>query len=124
MERITERMLECLCDRLNSLTGSPAHSYVAGKAQVGNFHISHAYGGVSLHRMHNESGGVSRPLYCGHVPKRELYDSMFAFILGIEFAQGQYVRMLKNIRTTIDESQPTDVPGAVMAIDSMIGGVQ
>ena len=86
MDRITEANLQGLCDRLNRVTGSPEKPYIDGKAQIGNYHISHAYGGVCLHRMHNSGGGVTEPLYCGHCPKRELYYRMHAFLKGIEFA--------------------------------------
>ena len=90
MTRITDKDLEALCARLNRLMGTPAQPYVrpAGSdrhvAQIGNFHLSHAYGGVSLHQMHNDAGGVSCPLSGGHVPKRDLYERMHAYIRGIE----------------------------------------
>jgi hypothetical protein len=84
MNRITDKYLEAIVDRLNRATGSPAAPYIDGKAQIGNYHISHAYGGVCLHRMHNESGGVSSPLSTGHITKRELAGLMHAFISGIE----------------------------------------
>lgn len=86
MNRITDKYLDAIVDRLNRITGSPAAPYIDGKAQVGNYHISHAYGGVCLHRMHNESGGVSSPLSTGHIPKRELAGLMHAFIAGMEVA--------------------------------------
>lgn len=84
MNRITDKYLDAIVDRLNRNTGSPAAPYIDGKAQVGNYHISHAYGGVCLHRMHNESGGVLSPLSTGHIPKRELAGLMHAFIAGME----------------------------------------
>ena len=84
MDRITEKHLQGLCNRLNAVTGSPDAPYVNGVAQIGNYHISHAYGGVCLHRMYNTSGGVSDPLYCGHCSKRELYNRIYAFIQGME----------------------------------------
>lgn len=94
-QRITDKDLDHLCERLNKLTGSPLVAYapwIEGqpnkcRAQVGNFHISHAYGGVCLHRMSNTSGGVSCPLNAGHGPKRELYEQMRAMIAGIELVQ-------------------------------------
>ena len=73
-----------MVDRINRITGSPSAPYIDGKAQVGNYHISHAYGGVALHRMYNEGGGVTSPLSTGHIPKRELAALMYAFINGIE----------------------------------------
>lgn len=93
MDRITDTHLRALCDRLNKLTGSPATAYerdASGKlvAQVGHFHISHAYGGVCLHRMANTGGGVTCPLSNGHGPKRELYEQLRAYIAGIELAKG------------------------------------
>jgi superoxide dismutase len=93
MERITNKHLEGMIARLNRLTNSPAKPYErneAGRlvAQIGNYHLSQAYGGVCLHRMHNEGGGVTTPLSGGHVPKRELYEQIYAFIRGIETAQG------------------------------------
>lgn len=83
MQRITEKHLKAIVDRLNTITGSPMKPYIDGKAQIGNYHLSHAYGGVCLHRMHNESGGVSSPLSTGHVSKRELAGLLYAFIAGI-----------------------------------------
>lgn len=90
-DRITEKMLQHLCDRLNEETGSPMKPWERvgdrNRANIGNYHISHAYGGVCLHRMHNESGGVSTPLSGGHRPKRELYNEMRAMLAGIEAAR-------------------------------------
>lgn len=91
MQRITDKDLEAVVKRINVATESPLSSYTKdaeGKyaANVGNYHISHAYGGVALHRMRNESGGVEDVFCCGHVPKRELYGLMHAFMKGY-FAQ-------------------------------------
>ena len=83
MNRVTEKQLPAVVDRLNRITKSPMQPYVDGKAQPGNYHISHAYGGVCLHRMGNENGGVSSPLSIGHVPKRELLNLMYAYISGL-----------------------------------------
>ena len=92
MERITEKMLEIRVQRLNELTESPTESYKTGEdgrreAQIGNFHLSHAYGGVCVHRMSNLGGGVSCPLTNCHRPKREVFEELGAFLDGIEFAQ-------------------------------------
>ena len=97
-QRITDKDLAYLCERLNKLTGSPMGPYEfytgadgiqRSVVHVGNFHISHAYGGVCLHRMSNTSGGVSCPLNAGHGPKRELYEQMRAMVAGIELVQRQ-----------------------------------
>lgn len=94
MNRTTIKCLETLCQWINERTGSPLTPYTRGedgrqKANIGNYHLSHAYGGVCLHRMHNESGGVTTPLIHGHVPKRELETAMRAFLAGIETAQAK-----------------------------------
>lgn len=87
MNRITDKHLQAKIDWLNKITGSPSEPYVGGKAQNGCYHLSHAYGGVCLHRMHNESGGVSDVFSCGHSPKRELAGLLDAFIKGITLQQ-------------------------------------
>jgi hypothetical protein len=90
--RITDRDLQSLVDRLNTMTDSPAESWKPdasgrNRAQIGNFHLSFAYGGVCLHRMSNESGGVSTPLVSYHTTRRELWQRLHSFIDGLEFAK-------------------------------------
>jgi hypothetical protein len=88
--RITDSMLEARVRRLNELTGSPMSPYSKiddrNVANIGNFHLSYAYGGVCLHRMANEGGGVRTPIISYHTTKRELYDLINAFMDGIQFA--------------------------------------
>lgn len=91
--RITISNLEAVVARINRLTGSPAAPWRRegdrSRANIGNYHLSQCYGGVCLHRMSNESGGVTTPLGSGHVPKRELYEQLHAFLRGIEIAKGE-----------------------------------
>jgi hypothetical protein len=88
MNRITEKQLESLCQYINELTGSPLTPYTRDeqgfRANIGNYHLSYAYGGVCLHRMVNEGGGIRTPLVSGHVTKRELYNAMQAYIRGLD----------------------------------------
>jgi len=93
MERITQKDLEYLVKRINEVTNSTQASYSPVnrgkglKANIGNYHLSYAYGGVQLVRMVNEAGGIetiSRPC---HVPKRELYNWMRAFIAGLNHVE-------------------------------------
>ena len=85
MKRITVKHLEQLCEYLNELTGNPVKPWnEKGRANIGNYHLSYAYGGVCLHQNVNESGGVTTPIIHGHVAKRELFDLMHAYIKGIE----------------------------------------
>ena len=83
-QRITDKQLDSLCEHLNRITSSPLKPWADGRAAVGNYHISHAYGGVCLMRHVNASGGVTCPIVHGHVPKRELYNLIYAFIKGLE----------------------------------------
>lgn len=90
MTRLTRKQLEQSVQTLNEITNSPleAYSKVGDKwvANIGNFHISGAYGGFSLHQMVNDGGGVRDVFYCGHVPARELFDRIHAYRRGIQFA--------------------------------------
>lgn len=87
-DRITDKHLQALCNRINTITGSPMEymTMIDGKRtiNVGHYHISGAYGGVCLHRTMNDAGGVTCPIGMGHVPKRDLYNRMTAFIAGLE----------------------------------------
>ena len=86
MERITRKHLEILAERINAVKGTPKKTWTVengkNKSLVGNYHIDGAYGGVSLHQMTNESGGVNEVFGCGHIAKRDLYNRMRAFLEG------------------------------------------
>ena len=92
MERITIKHLRALAARLNTVTGSPAEyakPYVQGVpfcANIGNYHIDQAYGGFMLARVSNTGGAISCPLTHGHIPARELYERMHAFLAGYDAA--------------------------------------
>jgi len=83
MNTIKQKDLEVLVNIINIKTGSPLKPYENGKSNVGNYHLSGAYGGWSLIRMLNEGGGVSEVFSSGHVPKRDLYNRMSSFIDGL-----------------------------------------
>lgn len=82
--RITQKDLEAVCARINAATCSPVKPYIDGVAQIGNFHLSGAYGGWALHRMSNLGGGV-HAIIDGYRPKKELYEKMHAFLSGLSF---------------------------------------
>jgi len=89
MERITRAQLDYLVSKINKQLNRPEEPYskdAAGryKANIGNFHISGAYGGVSLEETCTDGGGVTSTFRCGHVSKRELYTRLVAFLDGIE----------------------------------------
>ncbi len=87
-DRITLSNLEAVVKRINRITGMPLESYTRTGdrfvANIGNYHLSGAYGGYCLHQMDNESGGVRDILRCGYTSKRELYYRLHAFVSGLE----------------------------------------
>lgn len=90
--RITEAHLKAEVEWLNKMTGNPTYPYTRDdsgqlKANIGNYHISHAYGGVCLHQMVNEGGGVRDIFNCGHITKRDLAERISAYMLGIEHGE-------------------------------------
>jgi len=91
MQRITRKDLESATNRLNRITGHDPEPYRKEGdkwvANIGNFHISGAYGGYALHRMVNQAGGVSDIFRQGHMPMRDLYNLIHAYSDGIEFAR-------------------------------------
>lgn len=89
MSRITKKQLQFRIDTINSILNRPATPYtqVDGKltANIGNFSLSQAYGGYGVHLMVNESGGVSTPVWHGHITARDAYERLSAFIAGLQF---------------------------------------
>lgn len=83
--RITVRDLRGLAATMNKEMDRPADPWARDpdtgnfQANIGNFHISGAYGGWALHEMVTEGGGVRDVFGSGHMPARELYSKMHAF---------------------------------------------
>lgn len=111
-DRITQRDLEAVCARINRVVNGdagkvtrvhkgefsdewPPYTRETSANGPGAFHqvpnvysISYAYGGAALHRncdvdASGESHGVS-DVFGYHMPKRDLYERMQAFLRGIE----------------------------------------
>ncbi len=90
MDRITNADLDRLVDRINTVTDSPMTPYSKPEkpgdrftANLGNYHINGAYGGVQLVRMGNNGGGISTISTNGYETKRQLYTWMTAFLAGL-----------------------------------------
>jgi hypothetical protein len=81
--RITENQLQHLVGRINTVTGAALEPYTGPKPNALNYHISFAYGGVSLHQMGANGSGTRDVFGCGHVPKPYLYDLMHAYLSGL-----------------------------------------
>lgn len=87
MERITKGMLEGLAALINKTAGTPATEYTKVddkyKANPDNYHLTYAYGGANLCQVCSDGHGERNVLGCGHVPKRDLYNRMRAFLEGL-----------------------------------------
>lgn len=90
--RIRRQDLENLVSHINKRTNSPGAPWTHTKedklkANIGNYHLSWAYGGVQLVRMGNKGGGISVISTIGFGTKRELYNWLQAFIRGLDTAK-------------------------------------
>lgn len=76
--RITQKDLERQVNTINELTDNPK-GY-----EKGSYILDYAYGGVKLAKIVNDAGGQTNISNGGYGTKRELYNFMNGFILGLE----------------------------------------
>ena len=89
--RITKKQLENKVNYLNDLTGNAREPYIFGKgSNVGTYYIQGAYGGYQLQQIVNKSGGARTLLNTGYTTKKELYNNINSFLLGIELGKNVY----------------------------------
>lgn len=85
--RITNKELDILVNKLNTLTNNPLkpYEYTDGKCipQPGNYHLDAAYGGIKLCQQ-CESGGSRNISTQGYGTKKEMYHFLEAIITGLE----------------------------------------
>lgn len=87
--RTTIKTLELLINQINELTNSPKTSYskkedgFSFEANIGNYHLYQAYGGVCVHRITNLGGGITTPIFSSCIPKKEAEYQIRAFISGL-----------------------------------------
>ncbi len=91
--RTTQKDLDGLVNRLNRITGNaPAPYTKTGDkfvANIGNYHLDNAYGGVKLVQMVNAGGGI-RTITSGYETKANCYAQIAMYIKGIEdFIRGE-----------------------------------
>lgn len=92
MNRITKKQLEARIETINSILGVPSTPYTMQEdgtrsANIGNFHLSQAYGGYCAAVLVNDEGGCSSPVWHGHISAREAYERLSAFIAGLTFTK-------------------------------------
>ena len=90
MDRITQKDLEYLADRVNQITESPAEYSTRDDkgtrtTNIGNYHLNYAYGGVKLVRTCTAGGGINDISSGGYGTKRELYNWIHAFMSGLDY---------------------------------------
>ena len=86
--RITKKQLENKVNYLNDLTGNARKPYIFGKgSNVGTYYIQGAYGGYQLQQIVNKNGGARTLLNTGYTTKKELYNNINSFLLGIELGK-------------------------------------
>lgn len=88
MNNITQKDLQAVADRINRVAATPltySDNQPDGKfkSNIGNYHLSGAYSGFQLVQTVNEAGGI-RSITHGFLPKREVYNMMQAYCLGLE----------------------------------------
>jgi hypothetical protein len=98
MTIVTQKQLEAVVERINTITKSPIETWKRDKnnklkAQIGNYHLYGAYGAVALHRIVSDGGGVEEIIHLG--TKRELLNCMWAYISGLTF-KAEEKRKYKN----------------------------
>ncbi len=81
MYRIKQSDLEYQVSVINTKKG---FELPVSYSEIGAYVLSYAYGGVSLHQYVNTNGAINDVFRCGHVPKRDLYNRMNAFIDGLD----------------------------------------
>jgi len=85
--RITKGQIESRIKELNHILKRPCDPWTRSDgenvANVGNFHLSQAYGGYELQEMSNDRGAVYYTFRSGHIPARDLYNRINALIEGI-----------------------------------------
>jgi hypothetical protein len=91
MNRITKKILQSRIDTINSILELPSTPYTLqgdGTRTVnqGVFILTMAYGGYGVGKMSDE-GGVGSAIWNGHIPAREAYERMCAFIAGLTFTK-------------------------------------
>lgn len=90
--RTTIQRLESQVALINQMLDLPETSYTKTdnglRANIGNLHISQAYGGVELHQMCTDGGGVTNISQNGHTPKKELDIFLQGMIAALRLSDG------------------------------------
>lgn len=89
MEKVTEKDLDGILLRLNTITRNPKMYMVDHVIQPGNYHLDGAFGGWSLRQTTNNLGGETDVLGSGYTTKKHLYELISAYIKGYLARKGE-----------------------------------
>ena len=102
MNTVTKNNLEYLVKQINIVSKNPVETYNKSSfkinllriknpgekynvnSNIGNYHLSGAYGGWKLEQIVNEHGGTKDIFNSGYTTKRELNSQLHAFLTGLE----------------------------------------
>jgi hypothetical protein len=90
MNRITSKTLKARIETINTMLGNNPAPYTKGDdgklvANIGTLYLSGAYGGYCVNKIVTDGGGVTTPIWEGHIPAREAYDRICAFMRGLDY---------------------------------------
>ena len=86
--RITIKNLESQVKYLNELTNNPLKPYSYGNgSNIGCYYIQGAYGGYKLEQIVNKGGGCRTLLNTGFTTKKNLFNNINSFLLGLELGK-------------------------------------
>jgi hypothetical protein len=99
MQQITVKDIDRLIEEINTFM------------ETDTYELSGAYGGYQLHQR-LEGGGARTLLSAGHVPKRELYGLLRAYIVGIEEAC-KFINKVNAVFDRLHGEKPLGVPTSI-----------
>lgn len=82
-QRILQSDLTNLATTINEALNLPTEPYIDGVPQPGVYYIEMAYGAFALYRMSKIPGSTGVTPIFGFSSKRELYNKMIAFMVGL-----------------------------------------
>jgi hypothetical protein len=91
MNRITKKQLQARIETINSILGKPSTPFSFNEdgtryVNEGVFILTMAYGGYGVGKM-SEEGGAWSAIWNGHIPARDAYERISAFIAGLTFSK-------------------------------------
>lgn len=84
--RVTEKQIQTLIDRLNDCTGNDREPYGSNGPNAGTYYLSMAYGGYRLDQI-AKGGGSNVISSDGYGTKRQLQTFLYGMLNGLETSE-------------------------------------